>query len=139
MQYDPNTPIWLQGLSDRIWQVEAWQYDRLAVDAVIDFTGNERVINQIVEATRIAGKIVHVGMVEKPLTYRNFMYGVVYKELVVTGIFGRRLFETWTLVMNLLKTGKIDLNSFIAGEMKLEEFEKANEEFPKYSGRIILK
>ncbi len=32
-----NTPIWLRGLSDRIWQVEAWQYDRLAVDAVIDF------------------------------------------------------------------------------------------------------
>ncbi len=32
-----NTPIWLRGLSDRVWQVEAWQYDRLAVDAVIDF------------------------------------------------------------------------------------------------------
>ena len=131
--------ICINGLKEDMVEVIKAETGGYGVDVVIDFTGNERVINQIVEATKIAGKIVHVGMVEKPLTYRNFMYGVVYKELVVTGIFGRRLFETWTLVMNLLKTGKIDLNSFIAGEMKLEDFEKANAEFPKYSGRIILK
>ena len=94
------------------------------MDAVIDFTGNEKVINQAVEAVKIAGTIVHVGMVEKPLTYQNFMYGVVYKELNVTGIFGRRMYETWTEVMNILKTGRIDLNSYVGKRMKLEEFER---------------
>ena len=90
------------------------------------------------EAVKIAGTIVHVGMVEKPLTYRNFMYGVVYKELIVTGIFGRRMYETWTEVMNILKTGKIDLRSFVAKEMKLEDFQEANREFPNVSGRIVF-
>ena len=88
---------------------------------------------------KIAGTIVHVGMVEGTLTYQNFMYGVVYKELIVTGIFGRRMYETWTEVMNILKTGKIDLSKFVAKEMKLEEFEKAIEEFSSYSGRIVFK
>ena len=129
----------INGIREDMVAIIKEQTDGYGVDAVIDFTGNERVINQIVEATKIAGTIVHVGMVEKPLTFQNFMYGVVYKELIVTGIFGRRLYETWTLVMNLLKTGKIDLNEFIADEMKLEDFEQANADFSKYSGRILLK
>ena len=41
--------------------------------------------------------------------------------------------------MNILKTGKIDLSKFVAKEMKLEEFEKAIEEFSSYSGRIVFK
>ena len=131
--------ICINGLKEDMVSIIKAETDGYGVDAVIDFTGNERVINQIVEATRIAGTIVHVGMVEKPLTYQNFMYGVVYKELIVTGIFGRRLYDTWTLVMNILKTGRIDLNSFIAAEMKLEDFETANRDFANYSGRIILK
>lgn len=109
------------------------------VDAVIDFTGNQGVINQEVEAVRIAGTIVHVGMVEKPLTYQNFMYGVVYKELIITGIFGRRMYETWTQVSNILRTGRISLNSFIAKEMPIEQFEQAVRDFPQVSGRIVLK
>ena len=66
------------------------------------------------------------------------MYGVVYKELIVTGIFGRRMYETWTEVMNILKTGKIDLRLFVAKEMKLEDFQEANREFPNVSGRIVF-
>jgi threonine 3-dehydrogenase len=77
-------------------------------------------------------------MVEKPLTYHNFMYGVVYKELNVTGIFGRRMYETWTQVMNILETGKIDLQSYVGKIMELNEFEKAIELFPQVSGRIVF-
>ena len=87
---------------------------------------------------KIAGTIVHVGMVEGTLTYQNFMYGVVYKELIVTGIFGRRMYETWTEVMNILRTGKIDLSSFVAKKRKLNEFDKAVEEFSSCSGRIVF-
>ena len=41
--------------------------------------------------------------------------------------------------MNILKTGKIDLKSFVAKEMKLEEFEKALQDFASVSGRIVFK
>ncbi len=130
--------IIINGIKEDLVEVVKRETNGYGVDAVIDFTGNERVINQEVEAVRIAGTIVHVGMVEKPLTYHNFMYGVVYKELIVTGIFGRRMYETWTETMNILETGKIDLNSFISKQMKLEDFDKAIEEFPKVSGRIVF-
>ena len=131
--------IIINGTKEDLVEIVKKETDGYGVDAIIDFTGNQHVINQEVEAAKIAGTIVHVGMVEKPLTYNNFMYGVVYKELIVTGIFGRRMYETWTEVMNILKTGKIDLKSFVAKEMKLEEFEKALEEFSSVSGRIVFK
>ena len=130
--------VLINGIKEDLVEIVKKETKGYGVDAVIDFTGNERVINQEVEAVKIAGTIVHVGMVEKTLTYHNFMYGVVYKELIVTGIFGRRMYETWTEVMNILKTGKIDLSSFVAKEMRLEDFEKANEEFSSVSGRIVF-
>lgn len=131
--------IVINGTKEDLVEIVKRETDGYGVDAVIDFTGSQYVINQEVEAVKIAGTIVHVGMVEKPLTYHNFMYGVVYKELIVTGIFGRRMYETWTEVMNILKTGKIDLKSFVAKEMKLEEFEKALQDFASVSGRIVFK
>lgn len=130
--------VMINGLNEDMTEVIKRETGGLGVDGFIDFTGNERVINQAVEAMKIAGKMVHVGMVEKPLTFRNFMYGVVYKELTVTGIFGRRMYETWKETMNILETGKIDLHTFIGKEMKLEELEEAVRIFPEVSGRIVF-
>ena len=45
----------------------------------------------------------------------------VYKELTITGIYGRELYTTWTQVTNLLNTGKIDLSKYVAKIMRLED------------------
>ncbi len=110
----------------------------VGLDAIIDFTGNERVINQAVEALRAAGTLVHVGMVEKLLTFSNFMYGVVYKELTITGIFGRRMFESWEMLFNILRTGKIDAESYIGKRMKFEQMDEAVAVFNSVVGRIVF-
>ncbi|MDD3415624.1 MAG: alcohol dehydrogenase catalytic domain-containing protein [Lachnospiraceae bacterium] len=130
--------ILINGMTDDLVEVVKNKTDGYGVDAIIDFTGNEKVINQCIEAAKITGTIVHVGMVGKPLTYQNFMYGVVYKELNITGIYGREMYQTWQQVSNLLETGKINLDKFVAKKMKLEEFDKAVEEFANYSGRIVF-
>jgi threonine 3-dehydrogenase len=110
----------------------------IGVSAIIDLTGNDRVINQSVEALMVAGTLVHVGMVPKPLTFNNYMYGVVYKELKITGIFGRRMFETWETVMSILDTGRINLDSYIGKIMKLEDIDQAVAEFKNVAGRIVF-
>jgi threonine 3-dehydrogenase len=108
------------------------------VGTVIDMTGDEKVLNQAVEALRTAGRLVCVGMVTKPLTFHNFMYGVVYKELVVTGIFGRRMFETWETLFALLKTGRLNLESYIGAEYPFADYRKALEAFPVVAGRVLI-
>ncbi|MCL1818634.1 MAG: zinc-binding dehydrogenase [Spirochaetaceae bacterium] len=110
----------------------------VGVGAAIDMTGDEKVLNGCVEALRVAGRLVCVGMVKKPLTFDNFMYGVVYKELIVTGIFGRRMFETWETLFSLLRAGRLELESYISAEYPLAEYHKAFEAFPLATGRILL-
>ena len=111
-------------------------------DGKIDLSETGLTDEKLQEIERIyivaCGSAYHVGMVGKPLTYQNFMYGVVYKELTITGIYGREMYQTWNQVKNLLDTGKIDLNNFVAKKMNLENFEQAIKEFAGYSGRIIF-
>lgn len=130
--------ITINGLKENFVEVVKRETNGVGVAAIVDLTGNDRVINQCVEALMVAGDLVHVGMVEKPLTFNNYMYGVVYKELNITGIFGRRMFETWETLMPILETGRINMDSFIGKVMKLEEIDKAVEEFNHVSGRIVF-
>ncbi|MHB8061566.1 MAG: zinc-dependent alcohol dehydrogenase [Ruminiclostridium sp.] len=130
--------VTINGSKEDFVEVIMHETKGLGVSAVIDMTGNDRVINQSVEALMVAGTLVHVGMVQKPLTFNNFMYGVVYKELNITGIFGRRMFETWETVMSILDTGRINLDSYIGKVMKLEDIDKAVAEFKNVSGRIVF-
>lgn len=130
--------VLINGMTEDLVEVIHRETKGYGVDTIIDFTGNEKVINQCVEAAKIAGTIVHVGMVGKPLTYQNFMYGVVHKELKITGIYGREMYQTWQQVSNLISSGKIDLEKFVAKRMKLEDFDRAVEAFANYSGRIVF-
>lgn len=108
------------------------------VGVVIETTGNEGVINKAIDVLQKAGRCVFVGMIEESLSIEKYMVRVVYKELVLTGIFGRRIYETWGLLRELLETKDIALGEFIGPEMPLTDYEKGFNQFSKYTGRIIF-
>lgn len=108
------------------------------VDAVIDFTGNQQVINQAIDALATAGRLVHVGMVGAELTIPEYMRRVVYRELVITGLFGRHMYTTWDILSNLLENGRVDLNHYVGDVMPMAEYETALERFDQLNGRVIL-
>ncbi|HHU51249.1 MAG TPA: alcohol dehydrogenase catalytic domain-containing protein [Firmicutes bacterium] len=110
----------------------------LGVGTVIETTGNQEVINKAVNALRVAGTLVFVGMIDHPLTFEEFMHKVVYRELTLTGIFGRKLYETWETLQMILDSGKLDLSRYVGAEIKLDEFEKGLELFPTTLGRVIM-
>lgn len=108
------------------------------VGVVIETTGNESVINKAIDVLQKAGRVVFVGMIEESLTIEKFMVRVVYKEVELTGIFGRRIYETWELLRELLETKDIDLGTFIGAEMPLTDYKKGFEQFSSFTGRIIF-
>ncbi len=110
----------------------------VGVGAVLEMTGDQGLINRSVAALRVAGRLVQVGMVEKPLTFDNFMYGVAYKELVVTGIFGRRMYETWEELANVLEAGMVDPGEFVGRVIRFDEFFAGIRDFGKVNGRIVM-
>lgn len=108
------------------------------LDAVVDMTGSPHVINQAIDALSIAGRLVHVGMVQSELSVPRYMHRVVYRELVITGIFGRHMFRTWEPLLDLLKTGRIDLKRYIGSKVSMWDYNKAIEIFDEINGRAIL-
>ena len=108
------------------------------VDAIIDCTGNTGVINKAIDLLSIGGTLVFVGMIESELGIPEFMYRVVYRELVLTGIFGRHLYTTWDILDGLLESGRVKLEHYVGEVMPLKNYERGLERFATLKGRAIL-
>ncbi|MFC4224011.1 NAD(P)-dependent alcohol dehydrogenase [Lysinibacter cavernae] len=93
----------------------------LGVDAFIECSGAAAAISTGMRAVRPAGIVVLVGMgpTEVPLSIPL----IQNNELVVTGIF--RYKNTWPLAIELLNSGKIDLDSLVTGRFGLDEVDAA--------------
>ena len=108
------------------------------IDAVIDCTGNTSLINQAVDLLSIAGTMVFVGMIESELAIPNYMYRVVYRELVLTGIFGRHLYTTWDILDSLLESGRVKLEHYVGEVLAFGDYETGLKHFSSLKGRAIL-
>ena len=108
------------------------------IDAIIDCTGNTDLINQAIDLLAIGGTLVFVGMVNAELTIPAYMYRVVYRELVLTGIFGRHLYTTWDIMDGLLESGRVKLKHYVGEVLPLGEYKKGIEHFSSLKGRAVL-
>ncbi len=108
------------------------------LDCIVDFTGSPKVINQAIDALSTAGRLVHVGMVGAELTIPSYMYRVVYRELIITGLFGRHMYTTWDILERLVKSGGVKLSNYVGAKLPLDDYEKAIERFDELNGRALL-
>ena len=64
---------------------------------------------------------------------------ILFKELSLKGVTGRRMFETWELMLSLITTGKLDVRPVITHYFEMNEFAKAIELVASgQSGKVIL-
>ncbi len=93
----------------------------LEPDVLLECSGNARATWDAVSITARAGQVVLVGMggdtVELPLSH------VQDRELVVTGAF--RYANTWPTAIELVASGKVDLDAMVTGHFGLDEVETA--------------
>ena len=108
------------------------------LDAVIDLTGNGAVINKAIDALSTGGRLIHVGMVQNELTIHRYMHKVVYRELIITGLFGRHMFKSWEPMLNLLDTGRVNLKAYVGATMPMSDYQRALDIFDDINGRAIL-
>ncbi len=110
----------------------------VGVDAFIDASGNTDAILEGFKGLRKGGKVALIGLPSKPLEI-DLGSQVVFKEATIIGIHGRRMFETWTLMSNLLDKGLLNIEPVISHVLPLEEFEKGFDLSVKgIGGKVIL-
>ncbi len=112
--------------------------DGTGVDAFIDASGNISAILDGFKGLRKGGKAALIGLPSKPLEI-DLGSQVVFKETTIIGIHGRRMFETWTVMSNLLDKGLLNIDPVITHVLKLEEFDKGFDIARKgEGGKVIL-
>lgn len=109
--------------ADEVYDVLPSKYFN-QIDAVLEMSGNEIAIQAAFEAARIAGTVIIFGIPKKDVTL-NFGKYFIDKELIVKGVFGRKIWETWNQVSELLTSGKVDLTKMVTHKFALKDFEKA--------------
>lgn len=93
-------------------------------DVVLEMSGNQEAIQQGLDAIRIGGTFIAFGIPKSEISV-NFGKYLINKEITIGSVFGRRIWETWHQVSDLLKNKKVNLGKIITHEFKLEDFEKA--------------
>jgi threonine 3-dehydrogenase len=94
------------------------------VDVLLEMSGHPEAIRQGLAMLRPGGRASLLGIPKEPVTLDLFN-GVIGKGIVVQGIFGRRMFETWVEMTALLKSGRLNLEPLFHEQMPLEQFEQA--------------
>src|SRR5436190_3330198 len=102
------------------------------IDVILEMSGAESAYNDAGGLVKNGGQILLLGIPARPLRSFDFGKYAVWKGVTIKGIFGRRMFETWYAMLDLLATEnsqlKARLEKIIASEaVPLSEFERGFE------------
>ncbi|MDR1376170.1 MAG: alcohol dehydrogenase catalytic domain-containing protein [Synergistaceae bacterium] len=96
----------------------------VGADVIFDASGNSSAIAGSFKYLRKGGSVHLVGLPSDP-TPIDLAPDVIFKEASVYGYHGRKMFRTWTRMINLLESGKIDFAPIISHRMPLSQADQA--------------
>jgi len=94
----------------------------LGVEAAIDVTGSPASLNASLKSVMAGGRLVSVGLPGEPVTM-DMTEDLFYRQIRLSGICGRRIWETWDDFTKVMKDPIYDMNRVIGGQFALEDFE----------------
>ncbi|MEC9373313.1 MAG: L-threonine 3-dehydrogenase, partial [Planctomycetota bacterium] len=93
------------------------------VDALLEMSGAAPAVDAGFRALRNGGTAAMLGTPAKPMTF-DLAKHIIFKGATVKGITGRRMYETWYQMEDLLLSGKMNLDAVITHELPLEDYEE---------------
>ncbi len=114
--------------------------DGNGVDVALEMSGDPNAVKQAFEMLTPGGRVSLLGILDKPLEL-NLNDAVIFKSATVYGITGRRMFETWAQVKDLLThVGfRERISSIITHRIPMRDVAKAMECIEsKRAGKVAL-
>jgi len=96
------------------------------VDLVFEMSGSYKAYADAFDLVRAGGTVLLLGIPEGE-TKLNFSDRVIFRGISVKGIIGRRMFESWETMKDLLKSGLSELflkSGFVSHQLPLSRFEE---------------
>lgn len=112
-------------LSDKSW-IEHIRHETRGdgVDVLLEMSGSPAATDQGFTALRNGGTAALLGIPSKPFAF-DLTNHVVFKGAKVLGINGRRMWETWYQMENLLVSGRLELDEIVTHELPMERADEA--------------
>ncbi len=94
------------------------------LDGVLEMSGSPAAMRDGLAALRNGGRLSLLGLPKEPFEL-DWNRLVIFKGITVHGIIGRRMYDTWVQLDNLLGSGRLDLTPAITHVMPMERFDDA--------------
>ncbi|HEY3366587.1 MAG TPA: L-threonine 3-dehydrogenase [Symbiobacteriaceae bacterium] len=93
------------------------------VDAIIESSGSGAGLRSSFAYLRKGGRVVLLGLPggDVPL---NVAKDIVFKEATIMGVHGRHMWRTWTMLDQLVSSGRADLSPVLTHRLPLADFDK---------------
>lgn len=125
---------------DRIEFIKDHTYG-FGADIVLDMAGSPQALDEGFKYLRKGGRFSAFGVASESPTPIDYNNGIVFKGAQVHGISGRKMFDTWFRVRNLLASKRLDIGPVITHMFLLEDYEKGFKEMmtrPRKSAKVVL-
>ncbi len=105
-------------------------------DVGLEMSGNPAAFNSMLETMCHGGKIALLGIMPEatPVDWNQ----IVFNGIVIKGIYGREMYETWYKMTSMIQTG-LDISPVITHRFSYKDFEKGFEVMKSgKSGKVVL-
>ncbi|WP_187431709.1 L-threonine 3-dehydrogenase [Roseobacter fucihabitans] len=105
-------------------------------DVGLEMSGNQRALDQMVEAMTMGGRIAMLGIPpgKSPVDWSR----IVFKAITIKGVYGREIFETWYKMIAMLQNG-LDVSRVITHRFGVDDFEAGFAAMKSGgSGKVVL-
>ncbi|MEL7472727.1 MAG: zinc-binding dehydrogenase, partial [Planctomycetota bacterium] len=109
----------------------------LGVDCLLEMSGAPMAMDQGFRALRPGGVAALLGLPAKSVQF-DFNEHIIFKGCTVRGINGRKMWETWYQVEELIRFGGVELDDIITHEFAFDDYEKAFETMMSGEGIKVL-
>jgi len=109
----------------------------LGTDVFLEMAGSPKSMTDGLATLRPGGRASILGIFSKPFEI-DVTNQIVFKGITLTGINGRKMFDTWYKARAFLNSGKVKLEKLVTHRFKLSEIEKGFEVMKKREGMKIV-
>lgn len=111
--------------------------ERGGVDVIIEVSGAGAIYDDMADYLRKEGKIMLLAHPGERVSF-DIMKTMHHSGATIKGIFGRRIWDTWYALSDMVASGKVDLTKVITHRFPLSAANEAFEQISAGAGKVIF-
>lgn len=134
MKADAVIDVSRESFVDRVHELTGGR----GLDGVLEMSGNPGAVRDALTALRMGGRMSMLGLPTDSFEL-DWNRLVIFKGITLHGIIGRRMYDTWYQLDQLLGSGRLDLRPAITHVMPMEKFGEAIAALSEgRAGKVVL-